>query len=55
MPLIKYRPKPSRFGKKESAEQAERNRQELVSMGLDSETAQAVQIASRADRIDYEV
>jgi hypothetical protein len=55
MPLIKYQPKPSRYGKKESEEHAEHYRKELLTLGLDDESARAVQIASRADRLDYEV
>jgi hypothetical protein len=54
MPLIKYRPKPSRYGKKESEEHAEQYRQELITFGLDDESARAVQIAARADRLDFE-
>lgn len=52
---IQYRPQASKYTKKESDVQAEKYRQELITFGLKDEDARAVQIISRADRLDYQV
>jgi hypothetical protein len=52
---IQYRPQASKYTKKESDVQAEKYRQELITFGLKDEDARAVQVISRADRLDYQV
>jgi hypothetical protein len=55
MGLIKYRPQTSRFSKKQSEDQAKREREDLITLGLDDDSARAVLAVSRADRLDYQV
>lgn len=55
VPEIKYRPQFLRSSKKEKDDEQRATREDLVSKGLDDESARAVQAISRADRIDYQV
>jgi hypothetical protein len=55
MGAIKYRPQASRFSKKQSEEQNKKHREELISLGLDDDSARAVLAVSHADRLDFQV
>ncbi|KAJ7897125.1 P-loop containing nucleoside triphosphate hydrolase protein [Mycena olivaceomarginata] len=55
IPVIKYRPSAPRSSRKESGEVLQAFRDEHKSKGLDDASISAIQIISRADRLDFQL